>query len=216
MENLSPLIAQLWTVLTARADALSRVWKGFANFPETLPRRIYNSVWQDLRKLESLLRRKILFDAQQIYMTLQPSPPKAKRARPAEQGARSPNGKAKSNHRIAPFRLDDGGPPKARAFQAPRILSYDAIMAMPARVKKPRAETLSTARLLRRLETFYTAINETDVLARKLAQRLADHQPPRLKPFKAGKIYKRWAAVFAKIDLIFAGIPVRARVLDTS
>ncbi len=216
MENLAPLIAQLWTVLTARAQALSDIWKGFHDFPKILPRKIHASVSRDLAKLESLLRRKLLYDAHQLSAAMTPEPPKPKRVLSNKQGARSKGSTAAEPRApsILPFRFDEGSARAGRPFHRPRILSFDAIMAMPTRMKTPRPETLDTTRLFRRLESFYVAIGETDILARKLAQRLANNDLPRLKMFKAGKTYKPWAGVFAKIDLILAGFDLPNPAFD--
>ncbi len=217
MENLSHLIAQLWTVLTTRAQALSNVWNGFHDFPEFLPRKIYASLARELSQLESLLRRKILHDAQQIQITLEPERPKQTRAAPKPSRAPSEKKDAETvPHRFLPFRFDDGATRAGQPFQRPRILSFDAIMAMPSPVKKIRAETLGTTRLFRRLESFYVAIDEIDVLAEKLSKRLARNDRPRLKRFKASKPFKRWAELVVRIDLAFAGIDLPNRRFDTS
>jgi hypothetical protein len=59
MEKLTHLIAKLWTLLKARAEASRVAWTNFDTLPQTLPRHMHAAVMSELQKLERLLRRKI-------------------------------------------------------------------------------------------------------------------------------------------------------------
>jgi hypothetical protein len=218
MEHLTPLIAKLWSVLNARAQALSNAWKGFVNFPDFLPRKVHARLVRELARMESLLRRKILHDAHKLKPTLTPTPPKVPRTKTKTQRSIC-NGEVSETEkpfRTAPFRFDDISAGGNQCLNARRTPSNDHIMAMRAQAQKPRAEMLDTARLHRRLESFYIALQETDLLARKLAQRLADNDPPRLKPFKPGKIFKPWTQLFETIDWSLASYDFPECDLDSS
>ena len=197
------LLAQLWHLLTMRTDALSAAWGGFAKFPESLSRKAYAGLVRELAVLETLLRRMIFWDALQLVRQNinQSAPAKPASARSAQKSAAAKPAQDKTSaYRTPVFRLDEPQTRASRPFHAPRILSFDQIMAMPKHVSEPKAETRDTARLKRRLEAFYIAIHNRDRSAQKLARRLAKDQPPRLKPVRLSKRPKDWQPLLIEID----------------
>ena len=209
MNHIAILITKLWTVLTTRADALRRACMGFENAPETLSRRAHAMVSRELRKLEGLLRRKILYDAHQIHTVLLPQPPKRPRAE-----AKARRDSKSGTLRTASFRLDEGRAGDAFKRQVLQFLGIKD--RAPAPLRNPPAEYVNADALVRRARAFYAALGNTDALAQKLARRLARHGFLRVRSFRTAEHEHSWENGFDEIDEVFTRLGWTVLALNTS
>jgi hypothetical protein len=192
MTPFNDLIATLWTLSLAQAKAFAARW-GIA-LPEMLPRKAYAAARREIEAIEAILRRALFVDALRRMLTLSrelkdqaaetrpAATPKSKTTKNADET------KEKKDRAPAPplFRFDEPESQPGRMFHAPRILSFDEIIAMPKREARVRPDHLSTGRLGRRLDAIMDVLEDRTETVDRLARRLLKNDAPHFRPVKTG------------------------------